>query len=361
MKKATKIFLIVGLALLLVGAAISGIAVAVTPQLRARLSFSDQMERLEQLERREYSFDTSKVQGLNVQTWSGEVTITPTQGDEVRVVCYDGEFVQHIVELRSDGTLSIRMKEQKNWLWRIANVQWLISQEAPLTVEVPETLTRNLSVNTADADVRVSGLTVKGNMTVDTASGNVRLTDCALQGNLNICTASGDVFVQELGKAARGSVDSASGNLTVKDTDFAGLNLMSVSGDISLIGVRVTDRAVLDSASGNMVLTGLEAKSVNLRSISGDTRLTNVRITDRADFDSASGNVWFTGLDATSLKINNISGDISGVLVGDPSDFTIRTRTISGYTNVPRSAGGPRTLDVDTMSGDIDIDIVPSN
>ena len=320
MKTVVKITLIVGMALLLVGGTICSVAVAVSPSLRKDWSWRGQMGQYGQAERKEYSFDASAVKGLRVEEISGSVIVVPSREDQVTVTCYDSEQTNYEVKLDASGTLVIKNKIQRNWMWRLAHLQLTTDGGfSPLTIEVPETLGQNLNIDSVSADVSVSGLKVQGDLRVDTASGDVQVEDCEISGNLTVNTVSGDVKLHRSSVAAQAKIDGTSSEVNIGNSTLGKLN-------------------------------------INL--ISGDTNMTDVTVTGRASVSTTSGELLFQRLAVQELDVDVISGNVGGTIVGDAEDYTIRIDTLSGDRNIPRSGGGAKKISVDSLSGDVDIDFV---
>ncbi|MCL2695202.1 MAG: DUF4097 domain-containing protein, partial [Clostridiales bacterium] len=294
MKTSIKVFLIIGLVLFIGGAAICGAGLACHREVFSGGSFgwTPQKDRLEQLDQIVKSFDADAVLGLNVNEVEGKVVLIPGEGDEVIVTYYDSESLRHEVSLSASGVLTVTVKQQRqrNWLWRIANLQWMnFGYDATLTIEVPQDLSRDVKISTASADVEVNGLTIGGDLRVETASGNVKVWENTLSGSLTLSSVSGDVQALTMGKVATGKLESMSGDLTVRDTGFGSLTLSSVSGDIKLSNAAAGGQVTCDTMSGNVRINGLNAQTLHVSSISGDIDLVGVTAPVQTVFDTMSG------------------------------------------------------------------------
>lgn len=212
------------------------------------------------------------------------------------------------VELSGD-TLVIAAPDVSGWLLRR-------SPRLRVSVRVPTGSGVRLKVATADitchgewADVRLGTAAgdayieaVTGDLTVNTASGDVRAV--RVGGRLTVKTASGDVSAQDVA----GSVDvkSASGDLQVED---AGADLSATT------------------ASGNVTVGASRHGTVKTTTVAGDVSIGVV---------SGTG-VW--------LDLNTLSGRTQ-------SDLTL---TGGGDPGTPSATGPDLTVQVRTVSGNIDI------
>lgn len=203
---------------------------------------------------------------------------------------------------------------------------------------------------------------------------------CRISGNWDDDAApqlelSGSMLRMDLGSA----VDKA--ELVLPD-DLAEFLVRTISGDVH--GHLCADAsAVVHSASGDINLV-VQNGAINLRSSSGDIHIEG-RI-GSAEVKTASGKVHLTGLHGT-LKANSASGDIHLVYAGAEGDSAVSTTSGDVRIELPPEAspglraysvsgevvvqavrvdrkpgrksctrdGGPGTLKVSTLSGDIRI------
>ena len=129
------------------------------------------------------------------------------------------------------------------------------------------------------------------------------------------------------------------------DIDVASADIYAVEGiDFDVIDI--------DTASGDVHLQDMEAGSVKIDTASGNVGIANV-IADSFDIDTASGDVNFDMSDADDIKVNTASGDVKGVFL---TEKKFKVNTASGDVNTPRSGKGG-VCEVDTASGDVDLDI----
>ncbi|GIF67028.1 hypothetical protein Ais01nite_50630 [Asanoa ishikariensis] len=156
-----------------------------------------------------------------------------------------------------------------------------------------------VEVESASGDVRAEH--ISGDATVGTASGDVRVG--RVDGHLRTRGASGDLRVEAVGGTFTGKY--ASGDVQI---DEAG-------GDISL-----------DTASGDVVVRKAQRGTARISTASGDVSIGVL----------AGTGVWF--------DVKTLSGDTrNGLDMSQPTAETTET------------AGGQLTLQLRTMSGDIDI------
>ena len=128
---------------------------------------------------------------------------------------------------------------------------------------------------------------------------------------------------------------TTSGYVSAYDVKAESVSLSSVSGSLSVRNAELTGTLTLHSTSGYIDLDDVAADSIAADTTSGDLRLNEV--------------------DTQSLAFTSTSGDISGELL-HADEFGGSIRTTSGDISGIRPNGdGTRTLNIETVSGDIEL------
>jgi hypothetical protein len=191
---------------------------------------------------------------------------------------------------------------------------WIFRRGVRIRVAVRVPLDSRLALKVASADARCQGRF--GSATIKSGSGDVTVDE--VTGDLSAENASGDLAIRRAGGQV--NVSSASGDVQV---GYAG-------GDASVT-----------SASGDVAIDEAE-NSVAAKTASGDIRVGVVR--------------------RGEAKLNSASGDVSvGVPAG--TGVWLDLTTMSGSTTsdltmsdaAPAEGGAQLTLQVRTMSGDIEV------
>ena len=296
MSKTVRTFLIVAVVLIVAGSLLAGFGLLNGALDRRNYNYDDAG-----YEQMTYSFDGDDVQMLLVDNVSHDINIFVSTGiDQVKIECYDSNYAVYNVTLSESGKLSIIYDETdraKRWF----NFDWITEtiDDLEVTVYLPYDILETVQINTVSGDVRVIG------------------ADC--EGTINIGTVSGNIYMQS---------NKVGGELT----------LSTVSGTVSLEDTESKDDITVSTVSGTVNFTLVDSiGDISVATTSGDVRLTNVIGND--------------------FKINTVSGNCEGNIIGDAKDYTIDADSLSGNINVPRSENGPKRLDIETTSGNIDIDI----
>ncbi len=253
-----------------------------------------------QTEQHEFS-GVTRITGDGV---SGDVTIKPTDGRQVRI-----ELFQDVTpsenfqgEVEQSGS-SVRIKERWSGRNTHGRVHW--------TVYLPQNGDPvQIIWDTASGDLSAEGVAV--NLRFDTASGDLDLTGVILVDGSRFDTASGDITLTAMTVSDDCDFDTASGDITLEDVTLGtGCEFSTASGDIDLLNVTNPTRGKFSTASGDVRASGSRG-AFDLSSASGNVRISDCELTDQGDFSSASGDVVvrFGRLPGHDLSVSSASGDV---------------------------------------------------
>jgi hypothetical protein len=168
----------------------------------------------------------------------------------------------------------------------------------------------------------------------------------------------------EVPRDARVEVSTAAGDISVRDVT-GGATVRAASGDVSI--KRGAGRIAISVASGDVVVTGAEPVTLDVHSISGDVRVRAPRF-DRVAIETVSGDAELVGTFGTAggHTVSTVSGDVELAVQGG---LTLEVKTVSGDVDCDhpdRRSGdgrkrplvigdGAARLAVRTMSGDVDV------
>ncbi len=296
MSKTVKTFLIIAVVLIVAGSLLAGFGLLNGALDRDNYNFDDAG-----YEQMTYSFDANNVQTLLIDNVSHDINVfASNETDQVKIECYDSDYAVYHVTLSDSGKLSIIYDETERaskWF----DFDWYSEaiEDLEVTVYLPYDILETLKIDTVSGDVRVIGADCKGDVNIGTVSGNINMQSNKISGEITLSTVSGVVSLEDTESKDDITVSTVSGNVN--------FTLIDNTGDISI------------------------------GTTSGDVRLIDV-----------SGN---------DFKINTVSGSCKGNIIGDVKDYTIDADSLSGNVNVPRSENGSKNLDIETTSGNIDIDI----
>lgn len=132
--------------------------------------------------------------------------------------------------------------------------------------------------------------------------------------------------------------------------EYNELDLNNVSGKTNLMDLNFKE-VDIQTVSGDINITSCNFKYLALQGVSGDINATSL-IGEEIQVECVSGNINLNYLYGEEIEIENVSGDIEILIEGNKDDYVINTSKILNDTHYDN--GGDKTIDIETVSGDID-------
>ncbi len=162
-----------------------------------------------------------------------------------------------------------------------------------------------------------------------------------------------------LPKDYKGELDlhNSSGGFEVRDVAGSKVDVGNKSGGIELENVK-GEAVNVQNSSGGIRLTNVESDTdVNVLNSSGSISLTAVTAGGNVNAENTSGSIKLDDLKAGgNINLSNTSGSIRGTIVGNKSDYKIRSQVTSGSSNLDDTDTGSRELNARVSSGSIKIE-----
>ena len=254
------------------------------------------------------------------------VNIYSTTENTVTVAARGAKTPERVSVALDGGVL--RITEKRLGLFR----RLAASDDDAVIICIPEKWIGTVDAATQSGDVYASGL-VSPQLTLraSSESGAVSASELKMQ----LATTSGDLFVSTI-RGGAVTASTTSGYVSLSDVKTENMSLSSVSGNIFVRNAELTGTLTLHSTSGEIDLEDVSAGSIEASTTSGDLELNEV--------------------DTQSLAFTSTSGGISGELL-HAEEFGGSIHTVSGsVSGVRPKEDGARTLKIETVSGDVDID-----
>lgn len=319
MRKSTKIWLITAAALILVGGIIFGGVLTVNKWNFSRLSTV-------KYETNQYE-PGEKFKNITFDGATADVSFVPSADGKAKVTCYEEIKARHTVSVQ-DGTLTVRLEENKKWYDYIG-----INIGAPkITVELPAGEYGALSLTASTGNVDISKDFTFESVDISVSTGDVT-NAASVKGNVKIKTSTGDISVSSI-SADTVELTASTGKVTVNDLDC--------TGDVR---IKVT--------TGKTMLQNVECKNLTSTGNTGDLSLQNVIATEKFSLERTTGKVEFDRCDAAELSVKTSTGKVSGSLL---SDKVFLCQTSTGDVDVPQTATGGK-CQITTSTGNIRITV----
>ncbi len=278
MKKSTKVALITGIVLIVLGFIITMGAAASVGFRFSRLSTT-------QYTPKDYPIP-QQVGSIRIEGITAEVRLVPSQDDRCTVVCAETDGVTHSVSMSGD-TLNIERHDNRRW-YDFIGISWN-EENTGIVVALPRGQYDALQIDTDVGDVHVpAGFTFR-TAQLSSRTGNISF-GAAVQEDLSVETSTGACSL--LGTTARS------------------ITATSSTGEIELKNVVAEDSIRLSSKTGDMELEQCDAGSLTLESTTGDIEAT---LLSGKDFraSSSTGDIQVPpSASGGSCTITTTTGDI---------------------------------------------------
>jgi DUF4097 and DUF4098 domain-containing protein YvlB len=321
MDHTTKVILIVGAVLVVLGLIVFAVVMA--------LCHGD----LSQLNTTKYITNTHTFReaftDISVDTDTADILFGVSDDESCKVACKEQENLKHLVSVQN-GALSIRVVDERKWYEYIG-----ISLEHPqITVYLPEQAYGALTVHASTADVALPR-----ELGFD---------------SMDICVSTGDVssFASVAGNA---KIETTTGNIYLEGISPEALELSVTTGQITVSRVTCSGDVTVGVSTGTARLTEVACHSLRSTGSTGDLELTHVVAADSFDLTRSTGDIRFDRCDAAQITAKTETGHIIGSLL---SEKIFIAQTSTGRVNVPKTTTGGR-CEVSTDTGNIQITVEP--
>ena len=318
MKTSTKIWLIAGAALLLLGLILCAVALGGKGWQLSALGGGGLGTQTVELD--------GGVRSISVCTDTEDIAFLPSETGRCAVLFREPEQVK-CSALLQDGILTIRTEQAGSWLDRLG------AFEMPsISVYLPEGAYEGLYIEEHTGDVRIPA--------------EFRFTE------VEITASTGDVDCRA-SVLGRGSITLSTGDISVAETSARSLNLAVTTGKVEVRGLSCEGDLAVSVSTGKTDLTNVSCRNLSSVGSSGDITMENVLASGKMDLERSTGDVRLDRCDAAELDIRTDTGDVSGSL---RSEKVFLVRSDTGRVRVPETvAGGKCKITTDT--GDVTISV----
>ena len=296
MRKSTKVWLTIAIALILTGCILFGGAMTMLNGKFDGLS-TVAYQTIETVVEDEFT-------DICLNGSTADVSILPAQDGKAKVVCHEQVHLAHTVAVKN-GVLTIEEKDTRKWYHHIG----ISFEKTAVTVYLPRDTYGKLSVKLSTGDISVGKYFNFTDVDLSVSTGDVRLQDLTAE-TVAVGTSTGDVSADHINIQGEFSVKINTGKTDVTDT---------VCGAFS--------------SEGN----------------TGDLDLKNLTVIGKMSIKRTTGDVSFDKCDAAEMLVTTSTGNVKGSLRSDKV-FLAQSRT--GRVDVPHSTDGGR-CEITTSTGDI--------
>ena len=322
MSKASKIWLIVAAALVLVGI-LAFVGVMALRHWNFNALSSTKFETT--------TFEiTDAFESINIRSDTAAISLEPSTDGACKVVFYVQDDRKTSAAVQS-GTLTVEETQTGNWYDHIT----LFSAETPkITVYLPQEEYASLII-----DEDTGAVVIPKDFSFDSI-------DISADTGAVECLASA---------AERLQIETDTGNIHVENISAGELWLSVSTGLVEARAIDCAGRVDVTVSTGRARLTDVRCQSLSSKGSTGALIMENVIAEEGITVKRSTGDVTLERCDAGELNIQTATGAVTGTLLTEKIFFA---ESDTGHVEVPKTtSGGTCTITTDT--GDIRIEIAP--
>ena len=319
MRSSTKVWLIIGVSLVLAGCILFGGMMTAVNWDFTKLSTV------------KYETNQHEINGefsdISLKTDTADITFLLSDDGKCKIICYEEEKSRHKVFVE-EGTLKIEKTSEKKWYDYIG-----VNFGSPkIKVYLPQKEYSDLKISGSTGDVIVlEGLEFVG---------------------VDISLSTGDVdFCASASKNAK--IETTTGKITAKNITAGAIELSASTGDITVGDVNCEGDVKVNVTAGKVNLTNVDCKNLCSEGSTGDMRLKGVMAKEKFSVTRSTGDLTFEGCDAAEVYVKTDTGDVKGSFL---TDKVVMAQTDTGKIDIPKTMTGGR-CEITTDTGDINISI----
>lgn len=241
MKTAKKVWIIIAVCLIVLGAIIGAVSLAMMnfdfSNLNTNKFVSNEHKITEDFNNIKIDVDTSDIEFVRSQT------------EECMVVTIDTDKIKHSVSVQN-GTLTVSVEDDREWYDYIG----IWTGEISLTIHLPKDSYDSLDIDADTSDITVAKDFTFENVEIETDTGDVEFLASASE-KLDINTDTGKIEI---------------GTVRLRGNIYKNINLKTDTGDIKLWLIVAQEKITVKSSTGDVWFGVVEAPYVSVKTSTGD-------------------------------------------------------------------------------------------
>ncbi|MBQ9268892.1 MAG: DUF4097 family beta strand repeat protein [Oscillospiraceae bacterium] len=267
MKRFTKVCLVLGIVLLVAGAAAAGASylLGVEQDIRAAMNPPE-------LERREITIPGAELGRLEISLSSDDVLVEPSSDGNAHIrypvseECeYDFQTDKGMIGGMDKCVFRAEEKAARNGFhFDFSRISW-----PAVRIALPSEYAGELKIETVSGELAVRGITA-GSSSFASTSGDMLLSELGISGRMDISCTSGEVTMENVQAASDCVVKTISGDIRVTGDTFSRYQASTTSGEIRVSEIASADWMHLQTISGDVTVRSSTVAELECKTISGD-------------------------------------------------------------------------------------------
>lgn len=322
MRERTKLWL--SIATFLIGAGLVGFAVVMT-FLGWDFTKLDTYDYTEKTIAIDSEFDNFT---LNLE--SADVCFEPSLDGTCSVVGYYPEEWAFSASAES-GALSITLNDPTEWYDRIG----IMTKSPKITVYLPKTEYRNLTVEGQSGDIEISGVFKFHAVDVNLSTGDAVCRIPAAD-SIKIKTSTGEIKLQSVSCTGDINLESSTGDITLSAVSCDNLAVSSSTGDIRFDRCSARSLITVDTSTGDVNGSFTHSLACEIKG-SGDIKAPSSEAGVPCRITSGSGDITLTIAEPTPVPTVPVTVAPTEIVTPTPEETRVTILSNPQYNSVPMS------------------------
>lgn len=188
----------------------------------------------EAFEEKSYTPDIP-VNEINLDVQDREIEVSLSEDEQVHIQYYENSKEYYDISVSDENVLTMTSASNKNWTDYIGGKP--SAENRKISLQIPNTLLKNLTLSTTNEDITLSALAVTGSISISSTEGNITFGTLDVGNALTLSAKNGDISGVVVGSyddfAIQSEIKKGESNLPDnKDGGEKTLNVSSNNGDV---------------------------------------------------------------------------------------------------------------------------------
>lgn len=190
----------------------------------------------EAFEEKSYTPDIP-VNEINLDVQDREIEVSLSEDEQVHIQYYENSKEYYDISVSDENVLTMTSASNKNWTDYIGGKP--SAENRKISLQIPNTLLKNLTLSTTNEDITLSALAVTGSISISSTEGNITFGTLDVSNALTLSAKNGDISGVVVGSyddfAIQSEIKKGESNLPDnKDGGEKTLNVSSNNGDVNI-------------------------------------------------------------------------------------------------------------------------------
>ncbi len=302
-----------------------------------------------------HSLDTLKE--IDINLFNTDIRVKESPDEKIHVTYYTTDCCSKSF---TDGYGQISLHEKGNsWIHSIKQYtkgifhgakQWGLET----VIEIPSTQMKE--TDTLDSYLQSlsdNSLTIN----LKTSNGNIIVEKSMYAAVLNVQTSNGFISLSDTYTHTL-YANTSNGDLIFNNVFGYTANAQTSNGRIDLENSKYTDMALITS-NGDINIKNTNLSILKVNTSNGAITLSDIQADKQLSADTSNGDIQFKDIKAENMIFDTSNGSISGNIIGQPTDYFIKSDTSLGNDSLAvyneQNPNTNRSLEAYTSNGDINV------